>query len=231
MTPVRMPRSSFVIWGRLYLGMHSPIDVVTGYAFAVVLLMFYIPVEDFFEAWMTGSAVIPYFQTCFAVVLCWTYPKPLRPTPSYNYAVYFTAVCWGLVIGIWRRPDFHSLAAASAMVERRGSLLSWTCIQFVGVRFVVGVVLVLVLRAIAKEVAKVVIPLLFKLCRIPYSDYDQFYDELAAKEGGKLDYTRTRTWPEPPGYNVLTGVRFLTYGVVGWAVSEGAYQVFAWLGI
>ena len=222
---------SFIMWGRLYLGMHSPIDIVGGVVVAVMLLFIYIPIEDFMDAWMREAMWTPVYQSFFAVLLCWTYPKPLRPTPSFNYAVYFTGTAWGLIIGIWRRADFHSAEASQAIRERRGPIFSLSCVTFVALRFVVGLMVVLVLRAVAKEIAKVVVPLAMNLCKLKHSDHDKFYLELAEKEGGKLHFHKKEVWPEPEGYNILTGIRLLTYAAVGWAVVEPAYQSFVWLGI
>jgi len=206
----------FIMYGRLYLGMHSPIDVAVGFGISMVLLHVYAAVDDFIDAWMTATtAFVPAYQLAFAVVLCWTYPQGLQRTPSYNYAVYFTGVCLGVVTGVWRCPHHHSVAAADAIKAVRGPLASTGFMLFVGRRFLVGLVLVLALRAASKEILKLLVPRIFQILGIPCSDH-----EAKQKEG-----------KEPVGYNVLTPTRLLNYAVVGWTVVEPCFDVFEWLSI
>ena len=114
----------------------------------------------------------------------------------------------------------------------RGHIFSLSCVWFVGARFVVGFMVVLVARAIGKEVAKVIVPLGMRLLKLKYSDHDQFYAELAQKQPGGILRLHTKDkWPEPEGYNILTGIRLVTYAAVGWAVVEPAFVAFKILGI
>lgn len=111
---------TFIMYGRLYLGMHSPIDVARC-RHVLLRLHVYAAVDDFIDAWMTATTVfVPAYQLAFAVVLCWTYPQGLQRTPSYNYAVYFTGVCLGVVTGVWRCPHHHSalFSAVSRSLRR-----------------------------------------------------------------------------------------------------------------
>ncbi|CAE7682719.1 LPPD [Symbiodinium pilosum] len=208
---------AFIMYGRLYLGMHSPIDVVVGFSISMILLHLYAAVDDFVDAWMTATtAFVPAYQLAFAVVLCWTYPAGLQRTPSYNYAVYFTGVCLGVVTGVWRCPHHHSVAAAEAIKAARGPLASSSFVLFVGRRFVVGLVLVLILRAVSKEVLKLLVPRVFYVFGVPCSDHECKQDSAQT----------TRV-----GYNVLTPTRLLNYAVVGWTVVEPCFDLFQWLEI
>jgi membrane-associated phospholipid phosphatase len=81
--------SLFIVWGRLYLGMHSPVDIGAGAVVAAACLAFFIPIEDFVDAWITsGNGYLPAYQLAFDLALIFTYPRPERRTPSYNYALY-----------------------------------------------------------------------------------------------------------------------------------------------
>ncbi|CAE7033665.1 LPPD [Symbiodinium natans] len=202
----------FVMYGRLYLGMHSPIDVVVGLGIAMLLLHVYVTVDDFIDAWMTATtAFVPAYQLAFAVVLCWTYPQGLQRTPSYNYAVYFTGVCLGVVTGVWRCPHHHSVTAAEAIKAVRGPMASVGAFFFVGRRFLVGLLLVLALRAASKEILKLLVPRIFHVFGVPCSDHE--------------------STKNPIGYNVLTPMRLLNYAVVGWTVVEPCFDLFEWLRI
>ncbi|CAK9068128.1 unnamed protein product [Durusdinium trenchii] len=171
----------FMMHGRVYLGMHSPIDIVAGLVLAVLLLHVYIQIDDFIDAWMTATtAFVPAYQLAFASVLCWTYPRGLQKTPSYNYAVYFTGVCLGVVTGVWRCPHHHSVEAAARLREVRGPFPSVSFFVFGGRRFLLGLVLVLLLRAVTKEVLKILVPAVLRLLSIPHSDHEA--QEKAKKE-------------------------------------------------
>lgn len=170
-------------------------------------LGFLTKVDDFIDAWMTATTVfVPAYQLAFAVVLCWTYPQGLQRTPSYNYAVYFTGVCLGVVTGVWRCPHHHSV---------RGPLASTGFMLFVGRRFLVGLVVVLALRAASKEILKLLVPRVFQILGIPCSDHE----------------AKPKEEKDPVGYNVLTPTRLLNYAVVGWTVVEPCFDLFEWLRI
>ncbi|CAE8699463.1 unnamed protein product, partial [Polarella glacialis] len=205
----------FIMHGRLYLGMHSPVDIAAGLVIAVMLLLAYIPVEDFVDAWMTSTTgFVPAYQLVFSVMLCWTYPVGLQPTPSYNYAVYFTGVCLGVITGVWRCPDYHNASAAEVARAARGHPLSAGFLVFAGRRFIVGLVVILGVRAVSKELLKLIVPATLRVLQIPHSDHEK------VKKGCK-----------PIGYNVLTPIRLLNYAAMGWAVAEPAFDLFAFLGI
>jgi len=196
--------------GRMYLGMHSPVDIVVGLALALLLLHVYISVDDFVDAWMTSTtAFVPAYQLAFAILLCWTYPAGLQKTPSYNYAVYFTGVCLGVTTGVWRCPHHHNAEAATRLRVARGDFPSAGFFVFGGRRFILGLVVVLIFRAVSKEILKIIVPAVLRLLRIPHSDHE------AGEKGG-----------EPKGYNVLTPIRLLNYTIVGWAVVEPCFDLF-----
>lgn len=203
----------FMMHGRIYLGMHSPIDLVVGVALALLLLHVYISVDDFVDAWMTSSTVfVPAYQLAFATLLCWTYPAGLQKTPSYNYAVYFTGVCLGVTTGVWRCPRHHSVNAAATLRQVRGDFPSVGFFFFAGRRFMLGLLVVLLLRAISKEILKTVVSPVLRLLKIPHSNHE-------AKDAKVV------------GYNVMTPIRLLNYAVVGWSVVEPCFDLFEWLQI
>lgn len=216
----------FIIHGRIYLGMHSPIDVVGGVAVAAVLMLVFLPMELYLDAWITSSSYsAPAYATAFAILLCWTYPVSLRPTPSFDYAVYFTGVGLGVIIGVWRCPQFHNEQVQDFLEKTRGPVLSVHFWFFALRRFFLGLMLVLALRAVSKEILKLVVPFVMDLLGFPYSDYDKFY-------ASKQEHCKTSS-PEvdmpackPGGYNVLTPIRLVNYAVVGWATTEAAFELF-----
>eukprot|EP00301_Raphidiophrys_heterophryoidea_P006829 c12718_g1_i2.p1 GENE.c12718_g1_i2~~c12718_g1_i2.p1 ORF type:complete len:412 (+),score=90.58 c12718_g1_i2:128-1237(+) len=97
-----------VIHGRLYLGMHSPIDIFGALIAAFLVLAFYIALDDFIDSWETTYRFTPHLQLAISVLQIFAHPTPDRYTPTYSYSVYFIGVVLGVIIGVWRRPDLHS---------------------------------------------------------------------------------------------------------------------------
>lgn len=75
-----------------------------------------------------------------------------------------------------------------------------------------GLLVVLLLRAISKEILKTVVSPVLRLLKIPHSNHE-------AKDAKVV------------GYNVMTPIRLLNYAVVGWSVVEPCFDLFEWLQI
>lgn len=52
-TAIRLKPFDFV--GRIYLGMHSPIDIMGGLAFGLIILAFWLRVHDHVDGFITGG--------------------------------------------------------------------------------------------------------------------------------------------------------------------------------
>ena len=246
-----------VMYSRIYLGMHSPVDVVAGFAIGVVTLVFWVLLDPFVEAFITDttSAVVP-FQLTMSVLLVNAYPVPLRRTPSFTYAVYFSGVCSGVVIGVWRTyTRFHDAAAQAAarahlwrpVSENLGVGAAEAALSAVAgesgvvglrvlARFVVGLAIVLAARAVTKAVASRV---LMRLCLVvgfgvPATPVPRTRTTGAARGGAAADGdggSKSERGVSVDVSRVETAVRLLTYGAVGWAVVEPAMMAFEALGI
>ena len=237
-----------VMYSRIYLGMHSPVDVVAGFVIGGVLLVFWILVDPFVEAFITDQAsnVVP-FQITMSVLLVNAYPVPLRRTPSFTYAVYFSGVCSGVVIGVWRTfTRFHDAAAqasarahlwrpvgddSGAVEAALGAVAGeWGVVGLrVLARFVVGLAIVLAARAATKAVASRV---LMRLCLVVGLGATPVPAKRTTAGGAAADGDSGGDKEASVDVaRVETAVRLLTYGAVGWAVVEPAMICFAAMGI
>ena len=66
----------------------------------------------------------------------------------------FQAIGLGVVTGVWRRPLHHGTEAALALRALRGPVPSGRCAAFAARRCAVGLPLVVLLRAVSKELLK-----------------------------------------------------------------------------
>jgi len=238
---------SIVAYSRLYLGMHSPIDVISGVVVAGSLVVFWVSCEDFLDAWMTQGWNVPLLQFLFNVALVFAYPKPEKKTPSYTFVVYFLGTSTGVSAGVWASYErFHSPAGVARAHAARGSLFTTAGILWSVRRFLVGIVIVLACRQIANVLAKFLLPRIAAALGIEASDHDAIRNQERARAGtakksddnsGSSDGSKsTSSDPLPPlpeikGYNSNTGVRVLTYTAVGWAVTLLCPHAFDYLAI
>ena len=224
-----------IAYGRIYLGMHSPIDVVAGLFIGIALLVFWIGAEPFVEAFLTqpSTGIVVPFQLLMSICTTNAYPRPLRPTPSFTYAVYFSGCCSGIVIGVWRTyQTFHSPSAQLLSWNTLWSLPSdndalfgsilpvlgntpalWFAARML-VRFVVGLIIVIASRSASKSLLVFVLP---RLCNVAGIDAKQMPDELNGPKRPESSNT----------HNLTTAVRLIVYGVVGWTVVSPAFTHFA----
>ena len=151
----------FIMYGRLYLGMHSPIDVALGLVVAIGCVVFYLPFSEYVDAWLLSDCQVPLYQSLFSLLLIKSYPTPLKHTPSYEYAVAFTGVVLGVVLGIWKSELHSNDAMIQTRVIRGEGYMSF--IIFSATRFVPGLLLVL----IARQVVKTIVGGIFSLISFP----------------------------------------------------------------
>eukprot|EP00041_Stephanoeca_diplocostata_P018532 m.388127 g.388127 ORF g.388127 m.388127 type:complete len:341 (+) comp21043_c0_seq11:1125-2147(+) len=245
-----------IMYGRLYLGMHSPVDIMSGVVIAAVLLTFHISCEDFIDAWMTRGTLLPVYQPIFCTLLVWCYPKPMRRTPSYNYVTYFAGTVLGVTCSVWFfYAEYHSPEAMRRTIAARGSLLSLAGIWWALKRSLVGFIIVLAARAVMKQIAVLIVPLVASLLGFEiYIDDNDAPDAARKKtddgskdavkgetnDGMALNKGRAKRTASGTLLSALSGnvvrdgkvpIRMITYAAVGWSVTSTVPWVFDWLEI
>jgi len=125
--------------GRLYLGMHTPVDVAAGALIGVVLTSIWAAVDDGLEAWISDAgAPVVATQAVVAVAAAVAYPSPRKATPSKGFAMAFNGVVLGVLAGGRQvRAAEHSAGAAATLG-----------------RCLLGFPLILTAKAAAKAAAK-----------------------------------------------------------------------------
>eukprot|EP01063_Lacrimia_lanifica_P008712 TRINITY_DN15769_c0_g1_i1.p1 TRINITY_DN15769_c0_g1~~TRINITY_DN15769_c0_g1_i1.p1 ORF type:complete len:373 (+),score=86.36 TRINITY_DN15769_c0_g1_i1:33-1151(+) len=193
-----------VAYSRVYLGMHSPVDVATGLLLSGACLAYFIPLSAYLDQWVGSPLVVPVYQLLLSLALIKAYPKPLRPTPSYEYHVYFTGVALGVVTGLWHSGHLHSADTAVAIAKLRGEdLFTTRALIFTLRRFVPGLIATVITRAVAKPLAQSVLSLFLS----PMSP-------------------STLTNQQRKPIEVM-----LTYAVVGYVVVDPCFHMFKKFGI
>ncbi|XP_024403484.1 lipid phosphate phosphatase delta [Physcomitrium patens] len=107
---------TLVIFGRLYLGMHSPIDIFVGCAIGASLLLVWFNVDCYLDTFIIGGEYVIPFWAAISILGLYAYPIPQSHTPSFEDHTAFSGVAFGIVAGVHRVfPHYHSALAASAV--------------------------------------------------------------------------------------------------------------------
>lgn len=124
---------ALIAFARLHLGMHSLIDVQAGFLGGIVLLVYWLTLDQTVDAWMLhGTHVVP-IQTLMTAALLAFYPVPEDPTPSFEFCQRYHGTTWGIVVGVRH---------GHAVMARAGRGTGWR----LAARFVVGLSATLALK-------------------------------------------------------------------------------------
>ncbi|KAI9380290.1 hypothetical protein POPTR_016G062100v4 [Populus trichocarpa] len=83
--------------GRIYLGMHSVIDIIAGLAIGFAILAFWLSVHDYVDSFIVSGQNVMTFWVVLSFLLLFAYPTPELPTPSFEFHAAFTGVAFGIV--------------------------------------------------------------------------------------------------------------------------------------
>lgn len=224
--------------GRIYLGMHSPIDVGGGAVLGTAILLIWLSVHESIDTFITSGKNVTSFWASLAFVLLFAYPAPEIQTPSFEFHVAFNGVALGVVTGIHRTfNEFHHEDVPRLFGP---DLETMTFVR----RVFVGLPIILAVKLISKELAKWLLPLICNAMGLPIKSptYIQpakgtisptknikFFGQMSScsRQSGYLQKIFLSS-PEE-FYNVDTGIRLLQYAGLAWAVVELVPYVFTFL--
>lgn len=222
---------AFIAFSRMYLGMHTPIDVLGGMLGGVAVLNFYITVDDELEAFLLSAQspsgellrILTLLLAAALVLRC--HPKPVRNTPSFGDSSAFVAVTFGMSSGVSRiygKHLFKGLIWGSVLASGG----AWAVLKRLGL----GFVLVAANQTVAKRVALTIVPPLYlffpvrlrRLWQPPQHNLSE--GELWRKHRIPLSDKNGMPW------DVVDTAKFAAYASIGWTVAEAAPRLFAKLG-
>lgn len=147
----------WVVWialSRIYLGLHTPIDILAGAVAGLTVLTAFISCEEYINMFVS----LPYDYLAFlliAVVLLRLHPKPADHTPSFEFSTSFVGVCFGVLAGIKYIPEFYQQQVQIYDIWSRGYL-------FVTRRLFVGYIIVLVAKIFFRRLSTLAFPILYR---------------------------------------------------------------------
>ncbi|KAL8456261.1 hypothetical protein ACS0TY_034468 [Phlomoides rotata] len=209
---------SLVGFARIYLGMHSLIDVIGGLALGLGILAFWLSVSEYIDNFVVSGQNVVSFWAGLSFLLLFAYPTPQIPTPSFEYHTAFNGVALGIVIGVHQTyQQFHH--------EEVSRLFSpHLTVSAMAGRILVGIPTILVVKFCSKALAKWILPILANTLGIPIKSTCY----LPVLSGTAAD---KKTDKKQASFDVDTGIRLLQYAGLAWSVVDLVPSFFPRLGL
>lgn len=138
---------------RLYLGMHSVLDIVAGLLLSAALLVVLIPIVDWLDGLILTSHYAPLVIIAVSILVIVFYPNADKWTPTRGDTTLIVSVCAGILTGSWTN---YQLGNMTASAERPPYEIIWPSIEMLGctiLRTILGFCGVLATRAVGKSVS------------------------------------------------------------------------------
>lgn len=214
--------------GRVYLGMHSLIDIIGGLSIGLVILAFWLTVHEYVDEFVVSGQNVTTFWAALSFLLLFAYPTPELPTPSFEYHTAFDGVAFGIVTGVQLTyHQFHHEAVPRIFTQL-------TVPAFFG-RMLVGIPTILIVKFCSKALAKWVLPVISNTLGIPIKS-TSYIPMLKGSVGKKSDEIKQSSYIQKlffflhqDAFDVDTGIRFLQYAGLAWSVVDLVPSLFSHL--
>ncbi|XP_063241950.1 sphingosine-1-phosphate phosphatase 1-like [Bacillus rossius redtenbacheri] len=136
---------------RLYLGMHSVLDVVVGLVLALFLMVPVVPLVDALDHWILTWRWSPVVLLATSILMIVLYPTSDRWTPTRGDTTMIVSVCAGVHVGAWTN---YQLGILSASGDPPPYAVIWPSCAMLGLGFLrtaIGFCCVLATRAVGKS--------------------------------------------------------------------------------
>lgn len=218
----------WVLWiaaSRIYLGLHTPIDILAGAVAGLTVVTTFISLEAPITAWVLASPWVAVPSAALvALVLLRLHPRPLEHTPTFEFTTSFMGVMFGVVSAVSRCRYFFLPPVQMADVWAHSPV--WLLR-----RLVAGFALVLVCKEVSRAVSYAVLPKLYLLfptaIRRTWQPPVHPQCEPHAMQDPSLKML-PHTAKGIPCDVALTS-RFFAYAGIGFAACELAPRLFRWL--
>ncbi|XP_061372120.1 lipid phosphate phosphatase delta [Gastrolobium bilobum] len=214
-------------FGRIYLGMHSLVDILVGFFIGLGLLAFWLTVDEYIDSFVISGQNVTSFWAALSFLLLFAYPTPELPTPSFEYHTAFNGVALGIVAGV--QQTYHQFHHGS--VPRLFSP-ELTIPVFMG-RMLVGIPTILIVKFCSKALAKWTIPMVANTLGIPIKSTSYIPTlNMTGKKSDKLKqgYLQ-KLLSRHKAFDVDTGIRFLQYAGLAWSVVDLVPSLFSYMSL
>ncbi|KAK7244695.1 hypothetical protein RIF29_39520 [Crotalaria pallida] len=204
--------------GRIYLGMHSLVDILAGLVLGLGILAFWLAVDEHIDSFVISGQNVTSFWAALSFLLLFAYPTPELPTPSFEYHTAFNGVALGIVAGVQQTyHQFHHSAVPRLFSD------DLTIPVFVG-RMMLGIPTILIVKFCSKALAKWIIPVVANTLGIPIKSSGYIKCDKKIKQGGYLQ----KLLSKHEAFDVDTGIRFVQYAGLAWSVVDLVPSLFTY---
>ncbi|KAL1397112.1 hypothetical protein pipiens_002582 [Culex pipiens pipiens] len=142
-----------ICFSRIYLGMHSVLDIFGGLALVVALMVPLIPIVDRLDYAIVTGRWSPVFVLTISIALIVFYPDSGIWTPTRGDTALTVSVCAGIEIGAWLH---YQLGDFSAPVAPPPYAIIWPSYAMLGMlllRTILGMCCIVATRAFGKSLS------------------------------------------------------------------------------
>ncbi|KAJ9590722.1 hypothetical protein L9F63_016238 [Diploptera punctata] len=148
---------------RLYLGMHSVLDIIVGIVLALVLMVPFVPLVDTLDHYLLTSHWSPLILLTVGICMVAFYPSSDRWTPTRGDTTMVVSVCIGVHIGAWTN---YQLGVMSEHPDPPPYAIIWPSYEMLGLsalRTVIGFCCIVATRALCKSASYATVCTLLRL--------------------------------------------------------------------
>ncbi|KAB0794671.1 hypothetical protein PPYR_11510 [Photinus pyralis] len=138
---------------RLYLGMHTVLDIVAGMVLTITLMLPLIPLVDKLDNYFLTNSTSPILVLVVSILMIVYYPNSEKWTPTRGDTTMVVSVCVGLLIGSWLNFQMGRMALPEL---RPPYTILWPSVAMVGyslLRTFIGFLCVIIVRMTAKSLS------------------------------------------------------------------------------
>ncbi|XP_046663817.1 sphingosine-1-phosphate phosphatase 1-like isoform X2 [Homalodisca vitripennis] len=155
--PVALGLAVAVTWcaiislSRIYLGMHSVLDVVVGLILAMLLMVPVVPIVDSLDVFLLTNRWSPLILITVTIPMIAYYPTTTHWTPTRGDTTTIVAFCVGIYIGAWT--NYHQGAMAEPSLPPPYVIIwpSWAMCGTGALRTVIGLCSIVATVAVCKS--------------------------------------------------------------------------------
>ncbi|CAI9268317.1 unnamed protein product [Lactuca saligna] len=208
-------------FGRIYLGMHSVIDIIGGLVLGLIILAFWLCVHEYIDNFVTIGQNVTSFWIALSFLLLFAYPTPEHPTPSFEYHTAFTGVALGIVTGVQQTYNqFHHENVSRLFTPE-------LTIPAFGGRIGIGIPTILLVKFCSKALAKWILPITASALGIPVRSSGYVVGltgSSVVKKSNEVKpsggYLQKMFFRREDSFDVDTGIRLVQYAGLAWSVVD-----------
>lgn len=223
-----------VMFSRMYLGVHSPADIMSGGVIGCVLLAVWLQVHEGVDLYLSSSPSLLCMVgvACIVVLLLSIHPDPYPVTIIFAETVCTTGAAMGFVFGhVLVSPGGRGLFQEANMYSS-----GWSMVVCAVVRYVLGLVTLSVAKSAAEKTIKTLLTLVGQVAGVTTVCIKR-----KSEVGGErvhfspqfivLEDSLDKGWSLSKPINLDIPVKLLTYICIGIVVIAICPALFSWIGI